>query len=306
MAKITRSKEAPLPMSPNEELGNLDVQVDLGVVPTVTKSAADKIKEVIASLPVEQLGDGVDLTQGGQVRNTTVVVNQPTMPTQEALGMQMTQATAAGAMNALSKTSDPNMASILTALADAPKYKEKAKTSSTQAVINNQLVQIPSAVRDLPANLYIDSNNQYVRGEADQILLGLFGDVASLVNMWAHRRGFAHKPLVWASNTIFHYVELDKPVDYTAPIVYDRPVYQGKDSNTIERISYVPSLPYDPAIDEDNHGLVIMTLNRFIYHLTVRNLVRIAKEQNLSLVEVVRCIIGQYNRDNSPKVAPRI
>jgi len=287
-------------MSPQVELGNVSVDVDLGEL----KSATDRLNQVLASLPVEELGDGTDLTQGGTLKSTTVVVNQPNMPTQEVLGFQMAQAAATAAKATAGLSLDPNIASVLGALQEAPRYREKNKTTNTQAVINNQLVQIPASVRDLPGNLYLDNNNNYVRGEADQILKGLFGDLSGLVNLWAHKCGFGHKPLVWAGNTIYNYVELDKKVDYTSPITYDRPVFEGKDSKGTEPVSYTPSIPFNPEVDDDENGILLTTLDRWLYHLTVRNMVRIGKEQKLSVVEVLRCIIGQYDRDHKPRTNP--
>jgi hypothetical protein len=299
-----RDLEPVMPLNPTAPMANIEVPVELGTVKPVVKTNYERLNEVIASLPVEKLGDGTDLTSGGKVKSTTIVVNQPLMPSNQSMSAGMGQALEAGARAAMDKAIDPNIANVLSALQEAPKFREKNKTSNTQAVINNQLVQIPSAVKDLPGNLYLDSNGNYVRGEADQILLSLLGPVSSLANLWASKRGFAHKPLVWLGNAVYIYVETDKKVDYKATVNYDRPIYDGKDSMRTEPVAYHPAIHFNQDVDDNEEGLLLVTLNRFLYHLTVRNLVRIGKEHNLSVVEVLRCIVGQYDRDHSPRVNP--
>jgi hypothetical protein len=300
---MAKTKTKPTPTALTSELVNMDgISVDIGKVTTAEKTSIEKLNEALAALPVEQLCDGVDLTAGGKIKHTTVVVNDPLMPTNQAIGLSMSTAAAAAAQAAASKVSmDPNIASALAAIADAPKFRERAKTTSTQAVIDGSLIQVPAAVRDLPTNLYMDHNGNYVRGEADQIVKGLFGDLSSLVGLWAGKRGYAHKPLVWLSQMVYNYVELDRKVDYITPIVYGRPVYEGKDSKHTETITYIPSIPFNEEVDENNEGLLLTTLYRCFYHLTVRNMIRIAKEHGLSVLEVLRCIVGQYDRDSQPR-----
>jgi hypothetical protein len=260
----------------------------------------------LATLPVQFSGDATDLTAGGKIKQTTVVINQPMMPTNESLGIMAAQATANAVGAAAEKVQlDPNISNVLSALAEVPTFKEKTSGKPTQAMIDGNLVQIPPQVRDLPSNLYKDRQEYYVRGEADAILNGIFGDLAALANMWAAKRGFIQMPLVYLGNVIYRYVELDKKIDYKTPIKYDRPVYDHEGhSKTTQPVTYTPTMPFNSEIDDNDSGLLLPSLHRWLYHLTVRNLVRMAKEQNLSVVEILRCIIGQYDRDHKP--GPRV
>jgi hypothetical protein len=294
---MAKSVKVPLPTA-KSDVGNMDVNIDIGTIKE--PSPQEKLKEAIGSLPpIEGLGDGVDLTAGGKIKSTTLIINE--VPTLESInvGPLMEGASRTAAASALSAIPglDVNAASVLQGLANAPAYREKPRSMHTQVMIDNRHLAIPAQVRDLPGALYLDGGNNYVRNEADQILKSLFGELASLAESWAAKRGFRRDPFVWISQALYEYMELNRKVDYKCEIVYERPY--NKEGLT-EIIKYTPSIPYNSAIDDDDTGLLLQTLHRCFYFGTVNHLRSRARENNLSVIEILRSWIGQYHKDFKP------
>lgn len=248
---------------------NLDVNID--------KSPTQTINEVLASLPKGDLAEPPTNFNTG-----AFIANEPLMPTDQSKNYAMMESLAA-AIDAGTKSS-PAHAQVLSALQTATTHREKISTLNTNVVVGQNVVQIPAAVRDLPNRLYRDSNNNPIREQADLIVEALFGkdDMAPTVFLWAAKRGFDLKPLVWISQQLFEYIELDKPVDFKGTI------------------------PFDAVLDENPESPIVHTLNRCFYHLTVKNLIRTAKEKNLSVIEILRSIFRQYDKDNQPIKKPGV
>jgi hypothetical protein len=293
---MAKTIKKPIPVA-TLDVGNVDIQADVGTIKQ--PSAHEKLSEAIAALPVAFDGDGIDITAAGKVKGTTLIVNKTedlnTVNTGGLMNAAVTTATNA-AMSRIPGL-DPNAAIALQGLAEAPRFREKPRTMHTQVMIDKRQLAIPAQVKDLPNGLYIDDNNNYVRGEADQIVKSLFGNLAKLAATWASNRGFSHKPLLWISQALYEYMELNKKIDYTTEILYMRPI---TDFGGTEKIIYKPSIPFTPEIDEAEDSILLLALGRCFYFGTVNHLKSRAKENNLSILEVLRAWIGQYDRDHTP------
>ena len=224
-------------------------------------------------------GDASNAVPDRVVLNAPIVTSRPLMPSDASLGIAQQSALSMARESGGSKLAEinPGFASTLNSLELAVNHNEKISSMPTTASIGNAIVQIPPQVRDIPNRLYHvngDHGQQhYVRERADKILMSLFGSpLGEQVMMAGAGRGFHQKPLVWVSQVLWHHISLDVPHDFGA-------------------IAADPETPkFDPDYDEGEGSVVLLALHRCFEQLTVKNLCRLARYHNISVLYVLRVI----------------
>lgn len=215
------------------------------------------------------------------------------MPTLEGLQRSMNETAVAskqsdksGFRDALAI--DPGVAASVDQLSDALRHQEvRRSTMDTTAFIGKDALQIPHQVRDIPNDLHYMKAEYgqyfYIRGRADKIIKALFGeDLTESVFMAATHSGFNQKPLVWVSQMLYVHLNKDLPHDYKK----------------------TPSPAFSPTIDEDANSPLLSGLSTCFDHFTVRNISRLAKYSNVSVLHILRTIFADIVTDLGIAIPP--
>ena len=158
---------------------------------------------------------------------------------------------------------------------------EAPRGASSNYSHEGTVIQMPGDVLARPSRLYwvTDDKGQrfYKRGSADAILKALLGQKSELedrVYESAARCGFNKNPLVYVAQKLYHELTCnDNGHDYAA---------YAKETD---------DRGFDEDQDENSRSPFIMGLNKCFYGRTVKDLCRLAKFKNVSILCILRCIM---------------
>ena len=249
-----------------------------------TKTPQDSTSSEKATNPKQDLSDimaALDPSLGNPGMNVTVntpiISNPPMMPTDQSI-QQVQIASALGASqlgpgaSSLTGQHGAYYQAKTAELHAALNFNEQVRTPGAQVAIGDIKLSLPADIRDNPNRLYVSGIGTYIRQRADKILEALFGEEMSpRVYLGAQCRGFGAKPLVWVSQALYHDVSTDVQHDF----------------DKLE-----DAVPYDAEIDAGTSSPVLHALNQCFEAVTVRNLSRMAKFHNVSVLTVFRTIIS--------------
>lgn len=231
-----------------------------GEVATPSEKLADILSELDSGLT-----EDASQVQGEQ---ETVLRGEILMPDMTSISAEVNRA-AAG--NKTLAALDPSLAAQLSNIENALGHSETVRTVPSAFTAGNKTAQMPREVRDTANSLYYKKGRNgkpyYVRERADKLLEAIFGDeLSDQVKIMASNHGFHMKPLLWVAQSLWHDVEFDTSHEF------------------------VGEFAFNEAVDMDNKSALVKALYTCFYHMTIRNVQRLAKEHKISCLSVIRCI----------------
>ena len=178
----------------------------------------------------------------------------------------------------------PLMRDLLGRVNTALTTVESIVTDPTAVKIGDITATVPAPVRDKPNELYYMTSRtgrHYTRARADALLKAIFGEeLTPRVITAASCRGFDQKPLLWVSQNLWEHINLDKSHDY-------------------DGMSAKEDTPgFDPRFDDPDSGSIIIKLLSLCFELlTVKNLCRLARYHNMSVLFVIRAIMDDICKE---------